>query len=218
MSNLIIFTLLTFAALPLFSQPSPQQSPSDWMLAFLDVETTGLTPGYHEIVNLGIVLSDLEGNEKSRILLYLQPNHPDRATPEAVAINGFDLKLWKSLRAVTPQKAVDSLVSFYKTQTDGKRVLMVAYNSQFDAAFMNHLFREAGRNLSEIHYYFVLDVPSMAWILGLRDLKANEIAKKFKIPATSSVPIEHHGLGCADLNIRLYRELVWLTRERSHSR
>ncbi|MBI3004978.1 MAG: hypothetical protein HYY49_06130 [Ignavibacteriales bacterium] len=188
------------------------------MLAFLDVETTGLTPGYHEIVNLGIVLSDLEGNEKSRILLYLQPNHPDRATPEAVAINGFDLKLWKSLRAVTPQKAVDSLVSFYKTQTDGKRVLMVAYNSQFDAAFMNHLFREAGRNLSEIHYYFVLDVPSMAWILGLRDLKANEIAKKFKIPATSSVPIEHHGLGCADLNIRLYRELVWLTRERSHSR
>jgi hypothetical protein len=37
---------------------------------------------------------------------------------------------------------------------------------------------------------------------------ANDFAKRFGIPGTSSVPIEHHGLGCADLNLRLYRELL----------
>ena len=184
------------------------------MLAFLDVETTGLIPGYHEIVNVGIVLSDVDGNEKARILLYVQPSHPERASQEAVAINGFEKNLWKSFNAMKPKQAADSLIRFYKMHTAGKNVLMVAYNSQFDAAFMDHLFREAGKSISDIHYYFVLDVPSMAWILGLRDLKANDIAKGFEIPGTSNVPIEHHGLGCADLNIRLYRELLKLSKKK----
>ena len=184
------------------------------MLAFLDVETTGLIPGYHEIVNVGIVLSDVDGNEKARILLYVQPSHPERASQEAVAINGFEKDLWKSFNAMTPKQAADSFIRFYKMYTAEKNVLMVAYNSQFDAAFMDHLFREAGKSISDIHYYFVLDVPSMAWILGLRDLKANDIAKGFEIPGTSNVPIEHHGLGCADLNIRLYRELLKLSKKK----
>lgn len=38
---------------------------------------------------------------------------------------------------------------------------------------------------------------------GDRDLAANNVAKRFGIPGTSRVPIEHHGLGCADLNLRL---------------
>ena len=103
MKNLLVFLFLLVLILlfPLLSQPSPQQSPDDWMLAFLDVETTGLIPGYHEIVNVGIVLSDVDGNEKARILLYVQPSHPERASQEAVAINGFEKNLWKSFTGMS---------------------------------------------------------------------------------------------------------------------
>lgn len=205
LSTIFLLILLPNGSL---SQSSPATDPDAWLLSFLDVESTGLIPGFHEIVNVGIVLADLEGNELARLLLYIHPNHPERAAPEALAINGYEAEVWRQMGAVSPTVAVDSLIAFYKSSTGGKRVLMVAYNAQFDAAFMDHLFRDAGKSTREIHYYFVLDVPSMAWILGYRDLVANDIAKRFGIPGTSSIPIEHHGLGCADLNLRLYRELL----------
>ena len=203
------FAILTcWIFLPLFGQTSPQDDPEHWMLAFLDVETTGLTPGFHEVVNVGIILADLEGNEKARMLLYIEPNYPERATPEALAINGYEPKLWRQMGAVPAVQAVDSIIAFYNTQANGKWILMVAYNAQFDASFLDHLFRVADKNIWTFQHYFALDVPSMAWILGYRDLEANVLAKRFGTKGTSRVPIEHHGLGCADLNLRLYRVLM----------
>lgn len=34
---------------------SPAAAPGDWVMAHLDVETTGLVAGYNEIVDLGVV-------------------------------------------------------------------------------------------------------------------------------------------------------------------
>ena len=33
----------------------PSESPKRWLLAHVDVETTGLLPGYHEMIDIGIV-------------------------------------------------------------------------------------------------------------------------------------------------------------------
>ena len=46
---------------------TPANDPDDWLMAHVDVETTGLVPGYHEMIDVGIVMTDLEGNEIDRL-------------------------------------------------------------------------------------------------------------------------------------------------------
>jgi DNA polymerase III epsilon subunit-like protein len=84
-----------------------------WVMPHLDVETTGLVAGHHEVVDLGIVYTTANGEVLDRWYRRIQPHHPERTSPEAAKINGFE-------------------------------VVRVAYNSKFDAAFMDHLLREHG--------------------------------------------------------------------------
>lgn len=185
----------------------PADRPDDWLLAFIDVETTGLVPGYHEMIDLGLVLTDLDGAVRDSFFVRVQPRHPERLSEGARAVNGFDARRWQALGALSPQAAVDSLVRFHTRAAAGKSVLLVAFNSQFDAAFLDHLFRESGRSWRELYYYFVLDVPSMAWSLGLRDLTNGALAHRLGVADEPRVATEHTGLTGAQLNVRIYQAL-----------
>lgn len=85
---------------------------------------------------------------------------------------------------------------------------MVAFNSQFDAAFLDHLFRTANRSWREMYHYFVLDLPSMAWSLGLRDLRATVLAERLNVQDEPHVAEEHTGITGAMLNVRIYQALA----------
>ena len=37
--------------------PHPNEAPDKWLLAHIDVETTGLLPGHHEMIDVGIVMT-----------------------------------------------------------------------------------------------------------------------------------------------------------------
>ena len=188
----------------------PADAPNDWLLAFVDVETTGLVPGYHEMIDIGVVLAELDGTELARTFIRIMPDHPERTSPEVPAINGFDVDKWRNYGALSTTQAVDSLVAFYGQHTGDRQVLMVSYNSQFDAAFLDHLFRSANRSWRELHYYFVLDLPSMAWSLGLRHLWGSRLSEALGIKDEPHTPDEHTGITGADLNLRVYRELLAL--------
>ena len=56
----------------------PALEPAQWLLAHLDVETTGLVPGYHEMIDAGWVITDLEGRVVDTLFIRLQPEHPER--------------------------------------------------------------------------------------------------------------------------------------------
>ena len=186
----------------------PENNPENWLLAFVDVETTGLKPGYHEMIDIGVILSDLEGKEIGRTFLRIMPAHPERAAQGAIDINGFSLKRWKKLGALQPSKTVDSLIRFHKKLAKEKNILMVAYNSQFDAAFIDHLFRSSGKNWRDIYYYYVLDIPSMAWSRGIHLLHGSKLSEYFGIPDEPHTPTEHTGMTGADLNFRLYKKII----------
>jgi DNA polymerase III alpha subunit (gram-positive type) len=186
---------------------SPVEAPDRWLLSFVDVETTGLLPGYHEMVDIGMIITDLEGREVDRLFVRLQPEHPERTSEGARAVNAFDPKEWASLGALSPKDAVERIVSFHQGAARGRDVLLVAYNSHFDAAFLDHLFRGQGRTWRELYYYFVLDIPSMAWSLGLRQLDGSSLTKALGIEDEPHVASEHTGLTGADVNVRVYRAL-----------
>ena len=186
----------------------PVENPEGWLLAFVDVETTGLRPGYHEVIDIGVVLSDLDGHELDRLFLRIMPEHPERVSQGAIAVNAFSVERWKKLNALSQKIAVDSLIAFHRTHAGEKHVLMVAYNSHFDAAFLDHLFRSTQHSWRDLYYYYVLDIPSMAWAQGIRLLYGQKLSAYFGIPDEPHIPEEHTGITGADLNFRLYKKIV----------
>ncbi|MBM3908397.1 MAG: hypothetical protein FJ363_10050 [Gemmatimonadetes bacterium] len=193
------------AAIPTTSSPATE--PDKWLLAHLDVETTGLVPGYHEMIDAGFVITDLDGNVLDSLFVRVMPEHPERLSPGAAKVNAFDAAKWKQLGALTTKQAVDTIVAFNTRVAAGRHVLLTAFNSQFDAAFLDHLMRREGRTWREMYHYFVLDIPSMAWSRGYRELTGQALAKRLGIPDEPRVAEDHTGVTGAMLNVRIYREL-----------
>jgi DNA polymerase III alpha subunit (gram-positive type) len=186
---------------------APTASPAEWMLAIVDVETTGLVPGYDEMIDLGLVMTDLDGRVVDSLFLRVMPAHPERISEGARRVNGFDAARWRRLHALAPTAAVDSLVAFHRRVAGKRPVLLVAFNSQFDAAFLDHLFRSRGSSWRTLYHYFVLDIPSMAWALGYRDLANGALARRLGVADEPRVADEHTGITGAMLNVRIYQAL-----------
>ena len=57
----------------------------DWLLAFVDVETTGLQPGYHEMIDIGMIVTDLNGLPIDQLFLRIMLEHLVQCVPGARA-------------------------------------------------------------------------------------------------------------------------------------
>ena len=200
------FPLSLLASRPL--PPSPADAAADWLLAHIDVETTGLVPGYHEMIDIGLVLTDLSGQIVDSLFLRIQPRHPERTSPIAREINAYDPARWEALGALTPDAAVDSLLAFHRKVAGDRPTMMVAFNAHFDLSFLDHLFREAGHTWREMYHYFVLDIPSMGWSLGYQDLTLQGFREEFGIEDEPHVAELHTGISGALKNVRIYRAMM----------
>ncbi len=198
--------VLANAAAPV-ARSVPASAPGEWLLAFIDIETTGLVPGWHEAIDAGFVLTDLEGNEVDALFVRIQPAHPERTDEGARRVNAFDAQRWRELGALPAPAAAALIESWLREAAGGRNVMLVAFNSWFDTAFLDHLFRDAGRSWRELFHYFVLDVPSMAWAQGHRELTNGALARKLGVEDEPRVAAEHTGLTGARLNVRIYRAL-----------
>ncbi|MEJ2172478.1 MAG: hypothetical protein ACO22K_10790 [Woeseiaceae bacterium] len=209
-----ILLLLALAGSPAVNAQEfqwPDEASGGWLLAFVDVETTGLVPGYHEMIDIGIVMTDLDGAELGDLFVRIQPDHPERTDEGARAVNAYEEDRWRELGALSAEAAIDRIVSFHEQNAGSRNVLMVAFNSHFDAAFLDHLFRSRERSWRELYHYFILDLPSMAWSLGIRDLTGTSIANKLGVADEPHVAELHTGITGARLNARIYRALLALT-------
>ena len=193
---------------------SPAEAPGNWLLAHVDVETTGLVPGYHEMVDIGIIMTDLDGNEMDRLFVRIMPDHPERTAPGAAAVNGFSVELWTERGFVRTSDAVDDIAAFHHRVADGKDVLFVGYNAWFDISFVDHLFRNSGRTWRELYHYFILDLPSMAWSLGIHDLGGQGMNDKLQTEPETSDPLKHTGITGAASNVEVYRAILKKSRLR----
>ena len=196
-----------------FTTSTPATDHDKWLMAHVDIETTGLVPGYHEMIDVGIVMTDLRGKEVDRLFLRVMPDYPGRAQAGAVAVNGFSLERWNELGNITPKQAVDKIVDFHRRVAGDRHVLFVGYNAWFDLSFIDHLFRQQGKTWRSLYHYFVLDLPSMAWSLGIHNLAAEEIAAKLGIEAETKNPLEHTGITGAEFNANVYRALLGIQHE-----
>lgn len=209
MRNLIGALLALSLGQPALAQLEwPPQDPDGWLLAHVDVETTGLDPAFHEMIDIGMIYTDLAGEERGRLYLRIIPAHPERIDAGARRVNAFDVDRWRANGAVSEEEAVRRIVAFHKETSADHRVIFTAFNAWFDQAFTTALFARHGVSWRDLFFYHVLDIPSMAWGQGLTGLNATRLAEALGLPDETRVPVEHTGITGASFNVSVYRALL----------
>jgi DNA polymerase III epsilon subunit-like protein len=163
---------------------------SERPLCFIDIESTGLDPKEHEIIEFAMVreLRDLDSlrergvafdgfvvrkQAKSDWLHWstrIRPQHTENAEPEALAVNGYQEAEWAEeplFEEVAPRIA-ELLWG----------CVLVGHNVGFDRNFLNHAFRRAGMDDVNLPHNCV-DTLTLAYVhlvpRGLESLSFDRI-------------------------------------------
>lgn len=141
-------------------QEKPRKLARERDLVFFDIETTGLIPGTHEILEIAGVRLDIESlDEVASFEARVFPRRIETASPEALAINGYDAEAWKTT-ALPLEVALFDFVEICKDQ-----VTLVGHNPVFDWAFVRPALAEFDL-LAEVDYH-VIDTASLAWPIAM---------------------------------------------------
>lgn len=130
------------------------------MIALTDLETTGLNPYVHEILELGLILVD-EDNDFAEVDRYIVKVAPYKdlahrhqwAAPKALQVNGYTPEAWED---ATP--LVDVMKQYSKLTKEAR---FLAFNVTFDWTFILKAF-ELSRVVDQMRYQR-LDLLSLAW-------------------------------------------------------
>jgi DNA polymerase III alpha subunit (gram-positive type) len=175
---------------------------TDRDLCFVDVETTGPLPGFHEIVEIAAVRTsptaeDEVGTWQSR----LTPLHPERATEFALNLTGYSSTRWEGAERSSREGWLD-FAAFVKGSVP------VCHNPSFDRAFI--VLDAAHQGVTELGIdYHWIGTESLAWPIyragALPTLSLDELAVYF---GETSEPVPHTALNGARSCRRVYLALM----------
>lgn len=164
------------------------------LLAALDLETTGLVDGYHDIVQVAVL--PLDGNldplDVSPFYMNMKPEHPERADPEAMAVNGLDLA---ELQYEPDRWSVaDHFDEWFESLELPmfKKLIYLTQNAPFDIPFTKHWLGVEGYE----KYFHRRGRDTMFTALSINDRAAWK---------NQQIPFDRVGLKylCADLGVQL---------------
>jgi DNA polymerase III epsilon subunit-like protein len=120
----------------------------------IDTETTGLTPGHHEVVEISIIRC----SDRHQLTKFIKAEHPDRSSPYALKITKksmADLKVGESKEDV-----VSACNNFFNqdNKTPEHRCI-VAHNAKFDKNFCHALWQSVNQEFPAVCW---LDTMSLA--------------------------------------------------------
>lgn len=142
-------------------------------LAFVDVETTGLDPDKHEIIELGLVLVRQKGGEGKdfevidEIDFKIKPERIEDADPQSLKVNGYDASQW-----IFANSLPEAMKAFSEKTKDA---IFVAHNLTFDNAFVEKAFQKTG--IANQMFYPKIDTISLAYA----KLHGNLKVEKFRL-------------------------------------
>ena len=179
------------------------------LYAIVDVETTGLNPNYHEMIDIGIIIInqnlEIQGQYFSKVL----PSFPERIDPMAQNINGFDLQRWTQEEAISEEELINQMNIFLNNYI-GKPIF-IAFNSWFDSGFVRNLLNEHNYKFNDWFDYRVLDIPSIALACGYfpKTPDFNEkLATLLEVQPETKDPLKHTGESGVNFNYALLRSLM----------
>jgi DNA polymerase III epsilon subunit-like protein len=184
------------------STRSDTPSPSERDLCFIDIETTGARMGYHEIIDL----AGIRTTPDARTVLgawtkRAQPRYPERITPIAQRITGFDVATWGSAEFQTE--------TFWKEFLElAKDCTPVCHNPSFERAFLTLSAAAVGVTELPLDYHWI-GTESLAWPffrMGL--LPKLSLADLCRFLGLPEEPLVHSALEGAKACHRAYFALV----------
>lgn len=102
-----------------------------------DVETTGLHPDPHKMTEIALIKVDSEFNVLDKFVSFIDPQQ--KLEPKITELTGITNEMLEG--APKYQEIVPQLLEWWNKDTEGKRILFVAHNADFDVKFINHGFR-----------------------------------------------------------------------------
>jgi DNA polymerase III epsilon subunit-like protein len=173
-------------------------------LLFVDVETSGLDPSVHEILELAAVRTthDLR-REVGVVHLKTRMTRPAAAAPEALSVNGYDERAWAD--AVPIRLA---LLEFSKLLGADYEIVWVGHNPHFDKGFIDAAARAESIVLPRTKY--LVDTMSIAWPLCVRGMlervNLESLCSRYNISNAGA----HGALPDVRRTMAVYRKLLGL--------
>ncbi len=164
--------------------------------AFTDVETTGLRPDWHEIIEVGCVVFEYPFEIIETFSAKVRPVFPQRIDPAAQAVNGFLEKNWRDAPG-----AHETWRKFAK-MTDG--AIFVAQNVIFDWSFIQQVVKQQ----PTIKFNFDrqrLDLMSMAYSDGAHNLSLKALCAHYGVKPEPKI---HTALNGAMTGFEVFKAIM----------
>lgn len=176
-------------------------------LAFIDLETTGLDPDRHEIIEIGGVIAKQIPQEGRGCQLEIidefefkvKPENLEGADPQALRINGYNDADWVFAADL---KQVMEAVSEKAASAN-----LVAQNVTFDWSFLDKAFKKTGVQ-NKMHYHKI-DVIALAYAKFYHDptfqrFNLSSLAEHFDIKNDKA----HTALADIKTTYEIYKRLL----------
>jgi len=165
---------------------------------FLDVETTGLKPDKHSIVQLAMII-DVNGQMKDKRVWNIQPIPEREIEQKALEVTGLTLE---TLQTYTPYKeAMNEIIlwlnNFINPYDKADRAYPIGYNVGFDMDFLRAYFETCGnmqsfwgyighRRLDVLQWVYTLDYVGK---LKLPNYKLGTVCDKYNVSIKAHDPL-----------------------------
>lgn len=126
-------------------------------LAWVDVETTGLVPRVHELLEVAVVRTTPELEELERLEVKVRPEAIAVASPRALALNGYTPEAWADVLPL--REALELVAPLLAGAT------LAGHNVAFDRSFLVAGFSGVGLALPKAMDYHQVDTVALAWPL-----------------------------------------------------
>jgi DNA polymerase III alpha subunit (gram-positive type) len=172
---------------------------SERPLAIIDLETSGLDPLIHEILDLAVLVVDQATLKvQTRYSARVRPTNIKRAAKRALAIVGYTDREWRTAVSLTAAMEVFS----EKTRD----AILCSTNIHLTRSFLDVAYQRCG--VEDTTSYHHVDLMSMAWDrsadLGLARLTMAELSRKLNL---ESEPIPHRAAPGARAQLALLRAM-----------
>lgn len=178
-------------------------------LAILDLETSGVNPQKHSILEIGIIPLD---DNKPKFHCYVRPHH--------IAWSDFAKQNFQKFadrwmaEAVPEQEALHRLDHYLANTFPGKKLTLIGHNVGFDVSFLKKLANDS--NLEEIPglSHRAIDTHTLLFLLNLkgklpdRALTSDGAFRHFEIEVPEE--LRHTALGDAAATKELFKKVIAL--------
>jgi len=177
---------------------------SELAFAFLDCEFGGLDVDLHDLTEVGLIVTDARLNELATGQWRVRAR-PERITPEAAAIFGYDPELWAQAPGL--RQVLGEVIALLPTD---RKVVPAGQNVRMDVLFLERAFRCCG-----VAYPFDYHVLDLATLYYAWSLVAGEPARAISLRQAASTAgllgeggVAHRALEDARLTLECFRHYI----------